>query len=551
MPEFQEREPGRFYPGDTVMLIAGSGSFSNVRVGDIGVVSAAQPTERCTYVDWTTGRNAGHTYGPYTRNLELVTAADAGADSSDSPKPFQLVALRDGKIETLPGEAFDTGKAAGDRAKVLSAAMGCKVQPRRVETDADWRAREERRFEDGTYTRLPASWDLPPITDHFLHLSEKRGFVAYTEDAEKGAQDRQKRVRAGAYARAFYPHLSGPEVTRYAALVSCDGMLRIGTEREDFRRAYQEGPSSCMSSPDDIDDLPCHPSEIYAGGDLAIAWIEDDEEIVARCVVWPERKFHTRAYGDIDKIKALLQAEGYVQRNFHGAKLLRIPYEHGLVCPYIDESSSYQGNPSALCVTDEGTHLLINEEGDGYEASSTGGWIETVVLATCGHCEERFEEDSLVPVRASYGTYSYCRDCVEDNTFRCDGFGQRMTDSHDSYETRDGRTISAAFIDRYDTWFVSDGDGYAYPIGERVTLDDGDVWSKAEFAEHGFTCAGSGGRFSRSEPHETVGGLTYHADHLPELEEEEEEDLCEAESADDELDLTGSSGEAAHARRAA
>src|ERR1700731_488074 len=95
---------------------------------------------------------------------------------SESQMSFFLVRLEpglDGKMVDVPIPDFgpyEKGPEAAKFAKQLSEQLGYKVQPRRSSQAPDWRARQAQRLADGTLTRLPAKWDIAPITDHFAHL---------------------------------------------------------------------------------------------------------------------------------------------------------------------------------------------------------------------------------------------------------------------------------------------------------------------------------------------------------------------------------------------
>lgn len=411
MPEVLERTERAFQISDRVLRARPPAGLRCPRVGMQGRVVSPR-SGRSVMVRF----DDGHESNCFVDTLEHVDPLPEPARE----KPFYLVALKGGREEeALPGETFDVGKQAGDRAKLLTVEMGRKVQVRqRKAADPDaWRARERQRMEDGTYTLLPEAWNLEPIADHFLHLSStKKGMLAYTESPDKGERDLQTPIKPGAYAKRFYPHLDEKEVGRLSALVSCDGQLMFADTAEEMRRVYMRGPDSCMSG--SFGELPCHPAEVYAAGDLAVAYLEDDDNrIIARCVVWPEKKLFTRAYGDIEKIVSQLEAAGFKRGNHFGARIRHVEYGDCFVLPYIDECHSKCGDPACLCVTWKDGNLVISDR--GYLANDTDGYIygdgdddcyaETSENQTvCDSCEDRVHEDDVFPVRTRYGTRDWC-----------------------------------------------------------------------------------------------------------------------------------------------
>ena len=555
MPETVERKPGEFVVGDKVKMkpenyyasMAGTGVIVKVNTSGYG-----DSYYTIDFYPWKGGANCGVLTGDHRNSGYNLYGRDLLMVEPDAPpveKAFFLVrplpggGIKDG-VEPIPGEEFDDGRAASDRAKILTLELGTRVQTRRrvLATSGDWKDREATRMADGTYTPLPQAWDLEPIPDHFLHLSTtKKGFVAYTPDANHGYQDRQLSTRPGAYVAKFYPHLNAKDVGRYSAIVSCEGQLHFVDTAEGFKEVYENGPESCMQT--SFSSLPCHPVEVYAAGDLALAYLQDDDDrIISRCIVWPEKKLFTRAYGDIEKIVTQLEAAGYERGNFHGARLKLVKHrEHYVVCPYIDECSSKQGDPESLSVTCKDGYLVINDEGNGINANAHGiGLISFSGYDAddyddstqyCPACEDREDADGFgsVIVNEARRRRDWCEGCRYNSTFYCEGLGETVADHIESHETYDGDYWSSIYVQsigaiecQNSNMMYAPADIQTVIVGEDGTTES---WGRHAVDDHAFRCAASGLLYSdiAFESIERDGRL-YVTINLPVVEEEESED---------------------------
>jgi hypothetical protein len=414
--------------------------------------------------------------------------------------------------ETEDGKplVFETGREAADRANWLTHHVyrervtwygdkipGRRFQPRPISNDA-WREREAGRFADGTYRPLP--WVALPWFDgsdaalnHYAHPSTERdGYVAFTEDAVKGAADRQTRMLPGRYlTRYFVDVLTGDQIrdlaARFGAECGDGGDVKFATTEDEFERVYVNGPHSCMAHPASSFHGHMHPVRVYVAGDLQLAYLERDGDITARCLVWPERKVYGRVYGDEERLTYHLENLGYSEGSLDRARVQKVRNRKGsgFIMPYIDGS---------FRVTDEGDEKFfrIDQRGE-IECTETnglteGGWV-------CPRCDEAADSD--------YSSYvydrheSWCSDCVDENTFHCEGYGE--TYSHDAGPVilHDGTVWS-------DNYFAGHGatceatDAH-YRDDETVILHDGTVWSKDHFAEHGRTCAATGDLYRAEE----------------------------------------------------
>lgn len=395
---------------------------------------------------------------------------------------FQLVTIAGGApVPVLAADGkpfvFPTGAEAAQVDKEMSAARGVKVQPRPLADDGSWKWREALRFADGTYQHVPfhgAPWFVgsEPWREHFLHISTDRpDMVAFTESPEKGVADRQTRLRVGAYLTRFFSDvLSADEIrdiaTAFTAEREANTVLFASTEDE-IERVYLAGPRSCMSHPVDDYASPFHPVRVYAAGDLQLAYLERDEEVTARVLVWPERKLYSNPYGDAVRLLGLLRAAGYVAGDLDGARMKRVLHKGRFVVPYVD---------SSLFARDAGDFLIIDADGD-VDCEVTSGLSDERMDASCERCDERVRSDDLVTVHTSgwHGrtmVEGWCSCCADANTFTCDATGDQWSDE-DCVRMANGDYWSRAHFD--DHGFICPDCGENFPISEGVTGDDGEI----------------------------------------------------------------------------
>jgi hypothetical protein len=79
------------------------------------------------------------------------------------------------------------------------------------------------------------------------------------------------------------------------------------------------GPSSCMDGEHDFHNLVRWPTAPYGAGDLAVAYTKNaNGRIQSRCLCWPEKKLFGRIYGDFQRMKAAMEAEGFPDYTANG-----------------------------------------------------------------------------------------------------------------------------------------------------------------------------------------------------------------------------------------
>lgn len=401
---------------------------------------------------------------------------------------------------------FQDGEIAKGEARYWSRSYGYKLAVKVIK-DSKWVARERERFNSGEYTRLPwVGMDFwyhaislcPDIEKvHFPHASkQKPGYMAYTASEEDGTKDKQTVIRPSKYLERYCKQAMADyrlDVRRLAnqfAQMYAPAELKFASTAKEIAEVYMNGPDSCMSHAVENYatvhlDPELHPTEVYAAGDLQVAYLasgSDDElddegcsdtAIIARALVWPKRKTHSRIYGDVHKMDASLKALGYKFDPPIGAKLVRIPlkgeYRGRFVAPYIDAGTSTGGG--SMAVEDRNDHLVIvrKSEKPHWPCSETSGATGVKQQAIhCSHCGELTRNDRRIQVRlgADEGDFrEVCHDCIH-----------RV-----AYQSRlDG------------VWY----DKEVYPP---VVMDDGRPWTQAQFEEYGSVCAKSGKKCRRDQ----------------------------------------------------
>ena len=153
--------------------------------------------------------------------------------------------------------------------------------------DPNWRARERGRLDYGAYTPVPWFDDgrLTMPTDHFTHIStDDPTQIAFTENEEKGRQDRQTRMRPGRYLERYFPDLDADTVRAYATEIGAPAeTFRVASTPAEIERVYEHGPRSCMSKSLDAYASRVHPVTVYGEpGDLRLAYLGDAHDATAR-----------------------------------------------------------------------------------------------------------------------------------------------------------------------------------------------------------------------------------------------------------------------------
>lgn len=252
------------------------------------------------------------------------------------------------------------------------------------------RWRETLRLLSGVYVDVPWSTELAPIEGHYVHIDMSQpGQVRFTADERKGAAFIRVTTRAGRYLTKYYPALSKTDVERYQALLATLGTLQTAKTADEIEKVYTNGPRSCMSHKRSSYSSSVHPVRVYGDSDLQLAYIQNGpDSYSARALIWPDKKRYGRVYGDISRLTAMLEANGYVKGDFHGARIRAIEEGQGYVMPYVDDAAGadYAG----------GGWLRLSSHGD-LDTKTTDGC--THAGECCPNCGERCDEGDLVTTR--------------------------------------------------------------------------------------------------------------------------------------------------------
>lgn len=426
---------------------------------------------------------------------------------------FQVLDLESAQIV---GVNFETGEQAASFARQYFEGTGKKAQVRVMVND-DWQKREQLRFESGDY--LPIAWhkaqfwlDNQEIHQlHFAHRSKiKDSCLAYTESPEKGSQDRQTRIKAGAYLTKFFGHiLDESQINYYARLHAAisgdlESTVKIAITADEIEHVYTHGPESCMSYSAGDFEGHCHPVRVYGDSDLQLAYVDRKSDyhnrpIAARALIWPEKKIFGRVYPTperySDEARTIARAEysamitaleslGYTSGRFDGAKIQKIENSNrrgGFIMPYLDGT---QG------VDDIGNYFVITSNGD-YSATETSGLVSERSAFTCEHCGDDCSEDdaSIVNVSASRSTESWCESCASNHTFLCNGYDEIFSENVDSIVADDDcyyslryATRNLEYCDKTETYIVSES------VDQVNTANGIEQWCESAISDHAFWC---------------------------------------------------------------
>lgn len=328
----------------------------------------------------------------------------------------------------------------------------------------DWQAREADRMRDGTYKRLPKEWYFVDTLypNHFCHLTDKPGYVAYTPDEAHGNQDKQMVTLAGTYLRKYFgKHFPAETIDDLREVVGdTDGILTVHMtdDGKEIAAVYMHGgpggpTNSCMSYERSHWPNGRHPCEFYGKpGNLALAYTmttpkrtDPDCTITARTIVNTELKVWGRTYGferDVRRIEKWLKAQGYKQAGsgrgdkpemWAGSTFKTEAYkEYGekprYYTPHIDFCHIMHLDPKSLMFKLFGKGEVIPENHKPFIVYTNGVWA--IPVAVCEKCrqgkQERnvviYDEKGLHPVAAKW-----CRACVADAALKSCAFCASIT----------------------------------------------------------------------------------------------------------------------------
>jgi hypothetical protein len=312
------------------------------------------------------------------------------------------------------------------------------------------------------------------------------GMLAYYASPAHRAAERLSVIKPGRYLRKFFGDLMDDGTIEVLAQRWSNEFaprpLIVTQDADEIENVYRKGPSSCMTFRHGGYDGECHPARVYAGPDLAVAYIGDENEADGRAVVWPDKKIFGRTYGDNARMEAALKLAGYREAKsgeFDRARLQRFEGREGIVCPYLDMVGQ---------VDDNGTHLIITPHGD-YEARGADGVIDSLRggRTVCAHCEDRYDDED----EGSYveGVGSVCDYCLEHHYFHC-GIGEEYSPMNERANTRCGSWVSETAVSRSGNWFLCEGNDEWVRCSDdgAIVMDDGRTVSETWAETNAFRC---------------------------------------------------------------
>lgn len=358
--------------------------------------------------------------------------------------------------------SFEEADAA--RKRLLARAPDAQLRVALAGSDAGdvaWRDREKLRFADGTYVATPwhdEPWYQTQHNEHFCHVStEQAGKIAFTENAAKGELDRQLVMSPGRYLNRFFSaHLDNEAIEGWCARLSVQlqqDALKITQDADEIEDVYVGGPGSCMSHDVSDYDSHCHPTRVYAGPDTALAYMGQRDDAKARSVVWPSARIYTSIYGDVSRLRLLLEDAGYTEGSLNGARIRRIPQGDDFVVPYIDAGGD---------LADDGEHLIVGQGGISSE-STTGVANDPWYCPRCDDAASAYDSVRLV----GGSEEEWCYDCFHNHSTYCehnechyddDANFVTVRDHHCSHTVleADAGNFGAVYLNDREEWWTRD-----------------------------------------------------------------------------------------------
>lgn len=273
----------------------------------------------------------------------------------------------------------------------------------------EWMLREQARFDSGLYKKLPWHNELEAIGNHYAHISTNdAGLVAFTPNEEMGVRNIKTTIKPGRYLKQFYPALSAFRIKELSEkLIGSE--LFFASDPDDIENVYLNGPGSCMAAGESFFESSVHPVRVYGDSDVQVAYLKHKDQITARALVWPEKKYYYSIYGDCGRLRNALEEAGYQQNELNGARLTLIKEDKNtIVCPYIDSG--------LVSIRQENLYI-----GGGIDATSTSGII---YVERCYLCDSYCDRNAQFKIKNNLRlkTVCICDDCSKkDNIYYCTG----------------------------------------------------------------------------------------------------------------------------------
>ena len=228
---------------------------------------------------------------------------------------------------------------------------------------------------------------------------------------------------------------------------------------------------SCMTD--------CESVQVYANDQsvLRLAYMIDNETILARCIVREDDKGYIRVYPDpngypegrflLDTLKSL----GYEdQTNLNGVFLNAIQKKNGYLAPYIDLGGGMDSTQLGSIKTFDGKDYILIGYGDQFQLDSTDGYVNDAELVTCDECNNRTEENYIT--YSEYHDRHICDSCSDDYVYAYKSGGDQDYIHVDQVTCVNDTYYVTEDLSDFDIYLCEESDNY-YPIDELYSTSRG------------------------------------------------------------------------------
>lgn len=386
--------------------------------------------------------------------------------------------------------------------------------------------------------------------------------LAYTRDERAGEADKQTVTTIGKYLARHFDlpdHIIRDIAARYTAT---GHVFKFLNTTDEMVHAVNNGPYSCMCWRE-RDDVRCsdgHARHPYAAYDPKYGWhmavrIAEEGRIDARamCNVEGEQKYFVRSYKRCpnggysyadEHLEAWLKAQGYQHDSaWHdGARMAYFETSDDFLAPYIDGDTKHVDMRSH-----NGEYYLVIDSDGEYCCDNTDGTPSGGSRTTCDDCGERCDEDDMYWTGV-WEDRHVCSGCIDDYRYAISRRGNNYyisesscvyVESQDEYydedylaennivqlENGDYEHIDNA-VEIDGDWYHNEDDGIVYDdFNERYQLTDNcNCTEDMGFVHESDTwqCHATDNWYTTNIEPVTIDGETYHPDHAPETESNEE-----------------------------
>lgn len=328
---------------------------------------------------------------------------------------------------------------------------------------------------------------FPPF--HYAHVDPTDYTLIRFYDSERNFErDVYTRLKVGRYIARYLPELKD-EVNALSAAWGAffkPMELKFARTADEVEEVYSktEGMGSCMGKPVEFFKksvgIHMHPMRYIGDSDLSVGYIEREGRIVARTLVWEEKKLYNyRIYGDEVRLREAFRQAGFTTKTswpFAGARIRYIPLGKGYLAGSVDGHS---------CGTIEGEFIRLDPKGKTPVTTTQGGFN---VGRYCDVVKEYLPTSEFIVVNNEYWSKAKCRQ----------------------------------------NGFICDFNGTYHPLDQRVEMANGNLWSERSFKSYGMVCAGNGLNYPNSEMI-SIKGLQYSKQYmLKRIESKEIKDVAAA-----------------------